>query len=81
MCVIIVDAALKREDKDGSRIEKRICESCIAWSALMRDKDGRRARRSIRKEVSLRSDSDAEEGAAVMTPPDSAVSSDFETDV
>ncbi|KAK7740354.1 hypothetical protein SLS63_001557 [Diaporthe eres] len=70
----------KREEKNGSRIEKRICESCVAWSALMRDKDGRMTRRSIRKEESLPSDSGAE-GAAVPTPPDSAVSSGSETDV
>ncbi|KAI7782245.1 hypothetical protein LA080_013651 [Diaporthe eres] len=71
----------KREDKEGSRIEKRICESCVAWSALVRDKDGRKTRRSIRKAESLRSDSDADGGAVVRTPPDSAKSSNFETDV
>lgn len=54
---------------------------CVAWSALMRDKDGRKARRSFRRTEPSQSDSDAEGGAAVITPPDSACSSDLETDV
>lgn len=32
---------VKDEGRDGSRIGKRICESCVAWFALMRDKDGK----------------------------------------
>lgn len=33
---------LESEGEDGSRVEKRICESCVAWSALMRGVDGRK---------------------------------------
>ncbi|KAJ0124753.1 hypothetical protein J7T55_006094 [Diaporthe amygdali] len=71
----------KRENKNGSRIEKRICESCVAWSALMRDKDGRKARRSTRKSGPLRDDSDSEWQTSVLTPPDSTEPSDLEMDV
>lgn len=46
----------------------------------MRDRDGRVARRSVRREESMRSDSGSEGGAAVVTAQGSAVSSEFETD-
>lgn len=47
----------------------------------MRDKDGRKARRSTRKSGPLRDDSDSEWQTSVLTPPDSTEASDLEMDV
>ncbi|POS75088.1 hypothetical protein DHEL01_v206515 [Diaporthe helianthi] len=70
----------KREEQEGNRIEKRICEACVAWAALMRGQDGRRTRRSLRRD-STQSDSGSEYSVAVMTPSDSEELPDFEADV
>lgn len=47
----------------------------------MRDRDGRMARRAVRKEESTRSDSGSEGRAAVVMAQGSVMSSDSETDV
>ncbi|KAG8164242.1 hypothetical protein KVR01_006160 [Diaporthe batatas] len=70
----------KRQDKEGSQIEKRICEACAAWAALMRGRDGRMTRRSLRRADSLRSDSGSEYSVAIMTPSDSDELSESEVD-
>lgn len=72
---------LKIEGKDGSKVDKRICENCVAWSALMRDKDGNKAKRTVvrsraESHVGQESlDSDSEE--AIMTPGNTSDSSEF----
>ncbi|KUI67293.1 hypothetical protein VM1G_03509 [Cytospora mali] len=79
-------AMFKDESQDGSRIDKRICESCVAWSALMRNKRGKKLteqkleenvqpqRRQEQEEL----DSDGQE--VIMTPVESSESSESEMD-
>lgn len=76
---------LKNEREDGSRIEKRICESCVAWSALMRDRSGKKAKQNMERNLPESREeqdglnSDVQED--IMTPGGSSDSSEFDLDV
>lgn len=77
---------LTNEGEDGRRIEKRICESCVAWSALLRDKDGKKTKQNINRELSnsyeeQREGLDSDRQQLIMTPGGSSDSSNFEVDV
>ncbi|ROW06822.1 hypothetical protein VMCG_03996 [Cytospora schulzeri] len=80
-----VEIFKSEDDEDGSRIVKRICESCVAWSALMRNRDGKRAEKNVRRNLPESReeqdglDSDGQE--AVMTPGGSSDPSEFELDL
>lgn len=73
------------EGEDGRRIEKRLCESCVAWSALMRNVDGKKTgqaagdNRPDRREEEDGLDSDGQE--LIMTPGASPDSSEFDSGV
>lgn len=76
----------KGEGEDGSRVEKRLCESCVAWSALMRRKDGLSKKRRHDRGLEGRGrqqdgvwDRDGRE--VVLTPVGSLDSLEFELDV
>ncbi|KUI55347.1 hypothetical protein VP1G_02635 [Cytospora mali] len=76
----------KDEGQDGSRIDKRICESCVAWSALMRNRHSKKSREQKlgknvqpqRRQEQEELDSDGQE--VMMTPVESSESSEVELD-
>lgn len=77
---------LKNEGEDGRRIEKRVCESCVAWSALMRDEDGKKTKQNIKRDLSKsyewqQEGLDSDRQQLIMTPGGSSNSSNFGVDV